>query len=440
MLATTGAHAKVASATAHLGNLHHVDRPPLHLAIYERLISGGFRTTDGDNADYYFLPIASRTLKKEEMLMPLLQYVMNTWPYWNHTEGARHIIPMEGDVGTCELPLRVRSITNKTTWLQFWGLYGFHPSWGHIFHNPILCHVPGRDIVVPFMAMSSHDRFVINTPLREGNKKLIRNNTFFFSGGVCGSGRYNDLPPNCTHYKQERYSGGVRQKVWENYHDRPGWRVMTKTDDYARDYQSSLFCLAAPGGGWGKRGIMATMQGCIPVSATDMLYEAFEPEMDWGRYSIRVAQKDIPTLGDMLDNLVANEPEKVAEMQRKLSCAAQHLHWSSNLGAIMGETGEFDAFHSIMAILRVRKKFPTEHPSKYYDLDKDFRDFTECRPVNPTKKHDSLCTMYVGPGMKLNGFMDACPESRYYMRRKIGPPGGAVCHLSEDLAHCPIFD
>lgn len=60
------------------------------------------------------------------------------------SQGKRHIIPMEGDVGTCELPLRVRLFTANVTWLQFWGMYDFHPSWGHIFHNRIPCHVPGR--------------------------------------------------------------------------------------------------------------------------------------------------------------------------------------------------------------------------------------------------------------------------------------------------------
>jgi hypothetical protein len=59
-------------------------------------------------------------------------------------QGARHVIPMEGDVGTCELPLRVRLHAENVTWLQFWGLYDFHPSWSHIFHNRIPCHVPGR--------------------------------------------------------------------------------------------------------------------------------------------------------------------------------------------------------------------------------------------------------------------------------------------------------
>lgn len=35
---------------------------------------------------------------------------------------------------------------------------------------------------MPFMAMSSHDRFVIKTPLRPGNVQRERNITFFFSG------------------------------------------------------------------------------------------------------------------------------------------------------------------------------------------------------------------------------------------------------------------
>ena len=67
--------------------------------------------------------------------------------------------------------------------------------------------------MVPFMAMSSHDRFVIETPLRPGSRQRERNKTFFFAGGICGSGRYTDVPPNCKHYKQQRYSGGVRQTV-----------------------------------------------------------------------------------------------------------------------------------------------------------------------------------------------------------------------------------
>ena len=52
--------------------------------------------------------------------------------------------PLPGDVGTCELPLLVRRLTDKVTWLQFWGMHDFHPSWNHIFHNRIPCFVAGR--------------------------------------------------------------------------------------------------------------------------------------------------------------------------------------------------------------------------------------------------------------------------------------------------------
>jgi hypothetical protein len=61
--------------------------------------------------------------------------------------------------------------------------------------------------------------------------------------------------------------------MYEQYHGRPGWRVVSGTDSYARDYSTAKFCLAAAGGGWGKRGIVAAMYGCIPVVATDYLYE-----------------------------------------------------------------------------------------------------------------------------------------------------------------------
>ncbi|KAL6761691.1 acetylglucosaminyltransferase [Haematococcus lacustris] len=420
-------------------NIHKIDRPPLHLAILERLLTSGHRTANGDDADFFYLPISSRDLKRAFLLLPAFHYIMEKWPYWNATAGARHVIAMEGDVGTCELPLRVRLLTANVTWLQFWGLYDYHPSWSHIFHNRIPCHVTGRDIVVPFMAMSSHDRFMIETPLRPGNKQRPRNITFFFAGGVCGSGRYNAVPPHCTYYKQQRYSGGVRQRVYELYSNRTGWRVVTRTDDYARDYASSRFCLAAPGGGWGKRGIVSAMYGCIPVMATDFLHEAFEPEMDWSRFGVRVPQRDIPRLGQLLESFT---DQQVADMQRRTSCAAQHLHWSSSLGGIMKETGEFDAFATIMAILRMRTRHPGVDPSTYYQVDPEFRDFVDCKP-GPTSgpPPGPLCTMFIGTGQaEQYGWDDVCPDATYFMRCKIGPPGGAVCAHAKNMASCTRFN
>lgn len=38
-------------------DIHKIDRPPLHLALHERILTAGLRTTNGDEADYFYLPI-----------------------------------------------------------------------------------------------------------------------------------------------------------------------------------------------------------------------------------------------------------------------------------------------------------------------------------------------------------------------------------------------
>ena len=63
--------------------------------------------------------------------------------------------------------------------------------------------------------------------------------------------------------------------------------------------------------------------GCIPVIATDMLYEAFEPELDWSHFGVRVSQRDIPKLGDLLDNF--SEKELLQKQVRREHKVAPHL-------------------------------------------------------------------------------------------------------------------
>ncbi len=79
--------------------------------------------------------------------MPLYRRYRDSCCHRTHTHLSSpppYPCPSAGDVGTCELPLAVRKLTSKVTWLQFWGMHDFHPSWGHIFHNRIPCFVAGR--------------------------------------------------------------------------------------------------------------------------------------------------------------------------------------------------------------------------------------------------------------------------------------------------------
>ena len=51
---------------------------------------------------------------------------------------------------------------------------------------------------------------------------------------------------------------------------------------------------------------------------TRAIVQAFEPELDWGRFGVRVAQRDIPTLGEKLEAFTDVE---VKEMQvRSRAC------------------------------------------------------------------------------------------------------------------------
>jgi hypothetical protein len=87
----------------------------------------------------------SRDLKRSHLLGSALAYVAMKWPWWNTTSGSRHLIAAEGDVGSCELPLAVRRFATNATWLQFWGMYDYHPSWSHVYRmHKIPCHVPGK--------------------------------------------------------------------------------------------------------------------------------------------------------------------------------------------------------------------------------------------------------------------------------------------------------
>jgi hypothetical protein len=45
-------------------DIHQVDRPPLQLALLERILTGGHREPDPDKADFFYIPGSARDLKK----------------------------------------------------------------------------------------------------------------------------------------------------------------------------------------------------------------------------------------------------------------------------------------------------------------------------------------------------------------------------------------
>ncbi|GIL89839.1 hypothetical protein Vretifemale_17534, partial [Volvox reticuliferus] len=119
------------------------------------------------------------------------------------------------------------------------------------------------------------------------------------------------------------------------------------------------WCLAPSGGGHGHRQTLTAAMGCLPLVISDLVMQPFEPEMDWEAFSMRVAQSDVPGMHTSLD---AVDDMVYDRMQAAVQCAAQHLLYSSSNGAVMQEDGRWDAFETILEILRMQQLHPGLHP------------------------------------------------------------------------------
>ncbi|KAG2497997.1 hypothetical protein HYH03_004256 [Edaphochlamys debaryana] len=421
-------------------NIRRVDRP-LHLLFWQRLMSTGLRTTNGYEADYFFIPLNMRHIKAPQHTEWAIPYIQRTWPFWNEVDhGQRHLIIHTGDMGRHELHLtdsrRLMASLDNMTWLTHWGMTKYHnaTTWAPSTR-------PGKDVVVPVMITTHGFEFSPLNPaieaaaIRKG-KPFLRRGTFFFAGRMCGDRK----PPNsttgeCQTQGRPDYSAGVRIKTYYHHRNRTGFRVVPFTKRYMKDITSHKFCLAPTGGGHGKRQVLVALMGCIPVTITDGVHQPFEPELDWGSFSVPVLEKDIPVLHDILWGI---DNATVASMQHKLRCAAQHMYYSSSVGAIMGEDGRYDAFETIIEILRMRLKYPDVPPERYREVDEHFRQFSDCELGGPTK--GVLC----GQGHKRT-YEDTptCNECHLkIMHRRTGShfyawAGGMICCTELNMMDCP---
>lgn len=119
-----------------------------------------------------------------------------------------------------------------------------------------------------------------------------------------------------------------------------------------------------------------SLMGCVPVPVTDYVYQPFEPHLNWSRFSVHIPEKRIPKAHEVLGNITVEQYE---QLQVELRCAAQHLFWSSIHGGIMNETGAYDAFETLMEVLRVKTLHPDLSPTEYEHVDEDFARFMRCQ-------------------------------------------------------------
>eukprot|EP00899_Mesostigma_viride_P026954 jgi/Mesvir1/7443/Mv19222-RA.1 len=134
----------------------------------------------------------------------------------------------------------------------------------------------------------------------------------------------------------------------------PGFVLINSSvvDDphYWDHFATSVFCLSLPGvgGGWGRRGSMAILMGCIPLIIEDERQQPFEEVLPWERFSLSVPFDSMHRLPEIVEDALTR-PDKIADMQRELACLAPLLHWTDLLGALPGASWDL-----AMAAMRAR--------------------------------------------------------------------------------------
>jgi hypothetical protein len=152
------------------------------------------------------------------------------------------------------------------------------------------------------------------------------------------------------HYRRKVLSGREAE----------GIRFLERDPMYEENLAASTFCLAPTGSGWGRRTTLAATFGCIPVVVQDNVAQPFDDVLPYERFSVRVAEKDLEKLPEILRAIpmscegVGPEGRCVPRMREQLACAVRSFLWSSVFGSTFGEGGEDDAFAVTMLSLQHR--------------------------------------------------------------------------------------
>ncbi|KAG2443675.1 hypothetical protein HXX76_002023 [Chlamydomonas incerta] len=349
----------------------------------EMLTALGARVADGATADWYFIPVRLRGSSDAYVLQRAINYLRQSHPWFNATGGGRHFVMAVGDMGRLESERG--PLSANVTFVSHWGLSASKAE--RLNSSPWRAsHRNATDIVLPvYISLRKlekygitksrhHPKFAATAPpeVRERNGPL-----FWFAGRICqdrSQPRTDGVWPNCP--GAMGYSAMTRQAVHFYHWDRPSYFVAAGDKDYSRHLLTSKYCFGAMGGGHGQRQFQAALAGCVPVVIGDGVLEAWEPYLDWNQFGVRVAEADIPRLHTILAGI---GPEEYARKVRSLRCAAQHMAFSSVTGAYMGESGRFDAFETLLAVLAARARHPDTPQERLRQVDPALGAFLDCR-------------------------------------------------------------
>eukprot|EP01018_Ginkgo_biloba_P032824 Gb_35367 [translate_table: standard] len=319
------------------------------IALYESLLASPYRTLNGEEADYFYVPVLDACLITRADDAPHLtlqnhmgfrsyltldfykkgyDHIRENYPYWNRSAGRDHIWFFAWDEGACYAP---KEIWNSMM-LVHWGNTNskhnhsttayFADNWDHIpveRRGTHPCFDPKKDLVLP--AWKRPDPNTIKTGLWARSRRE-RPTLFYFNGNLGAAFEHNRPEPN--------YSLGIRQKLAAEFASVPNKEgklgrqsmqgvvvISQRSPNYYSELASSLFCGVFPGDGWSGRMEDSILQGCIPVIIQDGIQLPYENLLNYDSFAVRIAEDDIPHLVQILRGINETELEfKLANVQK----------------------------------------------------------------------------------------------------------------------------
>ncbi|EPS72577.1 hypothetical protein M569_02178, partial [Genlisea aurea] len=321
------------------------------IAIYESMLASSHRTLNGDEADYFFVPVLESclitragnaphlSLKDHHYLRSSLaldfykkayEHVMQHYPYWNRSSGKDHIWFFSWDEGACYAPKEIwssimlvhwgntnRKHKNSKTayWADKWSSISEDRRGNHS------CFDPEKDLVLP--AWKNPHQFSLEAKLWASRPRDERKTLFYFNGNL-GPAYESGRP-------EDTYSMGIRQKLGAEFGSSPNKEgklgkqhtddvIVTplRSDRYQEEIANSIFCGVVPGDGWSGRMEDSILHGCIPVVIQDGIYLPYENVFEYRSFAVRIQEDEIANLTSILRHINETEVEVKLSNVRKI--------------------------------------------------------------------------------------------------------------------------
>ncbi|XP_020104566.1 uncharacterized protein LOC109721384 isoform X2 [Ananas comosus] len=381
-------------------------------ALYESILASPHRTLNGEEADFFYVPVldsciitraddAPHLSMREHMGLrsfftlnfykKVYDHIVEQHPYWNRSSGRDHIWFFSWDEGACYAP---KEIWNSTM-LVHWGntntkhKHSTTAYWADIWDQIPLdkrgdhpCFDPEKDIVLP--AWKRPDPGAIWLKLWARPRKE-RTTLFYFNGNL-GPAYENGRP-------EETYSMGIRQRLAKEFGSTPNKKgelgkqhtpnvtvTPLRSSRYYEEIASSLFCGVLPGDGWSGRMEDSILQGCIPViiqvqkaflvsalsSTEDGIFLPYENVLNYKSFAVRIQEDDIPNLVKILRAINETEIEFMLanvrgiwqrflyrdsillEAERQKKVFSKEDDWSVELSKLGKEDDVFSTFIQVL--------------------------------------------------------------------------------------------